>query len=168
MKIIVAHYKYYVQGGPERYLFKFAELAKQNGCEVIPFSVNFPSNEPTDYAGYFVGSKDAGGNYDASNHSISYLAKNAYHEFHNREAYKKLKKLIRDTRPDLLYVLIPGQLTPDIFRAAHEEGVPVILRISDFRLICGMYAMIRGGEPCELCLGGHYENCAKNRCVKGS
>ena len=32
MKIIVAHYKYYVQGGPERYLFKFAELAKQNGC----------------------------------------------------------------------------------------------------------------------------------------
>ena len=40
MKIIVAHYKFYFQGGPERYLFKFMDLARQNGAEVIPFSVN--------------------------------------------------------------------------------------------------------------------------------
>ena len=48
MKIILAHYKYYIQGGPERYLFKFMELAKSHGAEVIPFSVNYPSNVPSE------------------------------------------------------------------------------------------------------------------------
>ena len=37
MRILIAHYKYYLQGGPERYLFKFMELARQNGAEVSPF-----------------------------------------------------------------------------------------------------------------------------------
>ena len=31
MKIILAHYKFYLQGGPERYMFKFMELAKEKG-----------------------------------------------------------------------------------------------------------------------------------------
>ena len=71
MKIIVAHYKFYFQGGPERYLFKFMELARQNGAEVIPFSVNYPTNEETEYDRYFVGDENAGGNYDAGNRNLS-------------------------------------------------------------------------------------------------
>lgn len=168
MKIIIAHYKYYIQGGPERYMFKFMELAAKHGCEVIPFSVNYTKNIESNYTKYFVGDNNAGGNYDSSNHSFSYLFKNVYHEFHNREAYKKLIRLIKDTKPDLIYSLIPGQLTPDIYKAAHKMNIPVILRISDFRLICGKYSMIRNGRICEDCLGGEYKNCAKNRCVKGS
>ena len=168
MKIIVAHYKYYFQGGPERYMFKFMELARKNGAEVIPFSVNFPTNEKSAYQRFFVGKENAGGNYDAGNHSLSYLLEGVYHEFHNREAAKKLKALIREVRPDLLYVLIPGQLTPDIFRVAKEEGVPVILRISDFRLICGKYNLLRGGTPCQDCIHGDYRPMVKHRCVKGS
>jgi len=168
MKIIIAHYKYYVQGGPERYMFKFMELAKMNGHEVIPFSVNYPTNVETEYSKYFVGDKNAGGNYDSSNHSISYLIKNVYHEFHNKQAYKNLRKLIRDTKADLLYCLIPGQLTTDIFKAAHDEGIKVILRISDFRLICGKYSMVRDDCVCEECLNGRYKNCIKHRCVKNS
>lgn len=168
MKILLAHYKYYVQGGPERYMFNFMKLAQENGCEVIPFSVNYPTNVQTEYSKYFVGSKDAGGNYDASNHKLSYLFKNVYHEFHNKEAYKKIVQLIKDTKPDVLYSLIPGQLTPDIFKAAHKMGVPVVLRISDFRLICGKYSMILGENVCDECIGGKYSCCVKHRCVKGS
>ncbi len=168
MKIIIAHYKYYVQGGPERYMFKFMELAQKNGHEVIPFSVNYPTNAETEYSKFFVGDKDAGGNYDSSNHSISYLVKNVYHEFHNKQAYKNLRKLIKETKADLLYCLIPGQLTTDIFKAAHDEGIKVILRISDFRLICGKYSMVRDGNVCEECLNGHYKSCVKHRCVKNS
>lgn len=168
MKIILAHYKYYIQGGPERYMFKFMELAKQHGCEVIPFSVNFPTNTETEYSKYFVGKDNAGGNFDANNRSISYLLEGAYHEFHNREAYQGIKKLIRDVKPDLLYTLIPGQLTPDIFKAAKEEGIPVIHRISDFRLICGKYTMLRGDDVCDECMHGNYKAMIGHRCIKGS
>lgn len=168
MRILIAHYKFYMQGGPERYLFKFMELARENGAEVIPFSVNFPTNEETAYQPFFVGKENAGGNYDANNHSLSYLLEGAYHEFHNRQAARNMKALIRKVRPDLLYVLIPGQLTPDIFRAAKEEGVPVIHRISDMRLLCGKNLLLRDGALCHACIYGDYRPMVKYRCVKGS
>lgn len=168
MKILIAHYKYYLQGGPERYMFKFMELARKNGAEVIPFSVHYPTNEKTEYSSFFVGDENAGGNYDANNKHLSYLAKGAWHEFHNREAFRNIKALIRQTKPDVLYVLIPGQLTPDIFQAAKEERVPVILRISDFRLICGKNLLMRDGKICLDCMHGDYRPMIQNRCVKGS
>ena len=168
MKIVLAHYKFYLQGGPERYMFKFMALAKEKGVEVIPFSVNFPTNEPASSAKWFVGRAEAGGNYDAGNHSLRYLMEGAYHEFHNREAYKKMKALLRSEKPDLLYVLIPGQLTADIFKAAQEENVPVIHRISDMRLLCGKYNMLREESVCQECMMGDYRPMVKHRCVKGS
>ena len=168
MRIIVAHYKYYIQGGPERYMFKFMDLAERNGCEVIPFSVNYKLNQKTSYSKYFVGTEESGGNYDASNHKLSYLLKSAWHEFHNFEAARNLKKLIKETKPDLLYVLIPGQLTTDIFKVAHKAGIPVILRISDFRTICGNNILLSKGELCEDCIHGKYGFCYKKRCVKNS
>ncbi len=168
MKILIAHYKYYLQGGPERYLFKFMELAQSHGAEVIPFSVNYPTNMPSPYSDYFVGRAEAGANYDASNHSPRYLMEGAWHEFHNREAAKKLRALIRKTRPDVLYTLIPGQLTPDIFRVAKQKQVPVILRISDFRLICGKNLLMREENLCRECMQGDYRPMVKHRCMKDS
>ena len=102
MKIIVAHYKFYFQGGPERYLFKFMDLARQNGAEVIPFSVNYPTNEETEYGRFFVGDENAGGDYDAGNRNLSYLAKGVGHEFQDREACRKMKALSREIKRDLL------------------------------------------------------------------
>ena len=168
MKIILAHYKFYLQGGPERYMFKFMELAKEKGVEVIPFSVKFPANVPSPYSHYFTGNEQAGANFDINNHSLGYLLEGAYHDFHNRQAYRNIKALIRETKPDLLYCLIPGQLTADIFKAAKEEGVPVIHRISDFRLLCGKYNMLRGENVCRECMMGDYRPMVKHRCLKGS
>ena len=168
MKIILAHYKFYLQGGPERYMFKFMELAKEKGVEIIPFSVKFPTNVPSPYSRYFTGSDQAGANFDINNHNLGYLLEGAYHDFHNRQAYRKIKALIREAKPDLLYCLIPGQLTSDIFKAAKEEGIPVIHRISDFRLLCGKYNMLRGENVCRECMMGDYRPMVKHRCVKGS
>lgn len=168
MTIILAHYKFYLQGGPERYMFKFMELAKEKGVEVIPFSVRFPTNAPSPYSRYFTGSDQAGANFDRSNHNLGYLLEGAYHDFHNRQAYRNIKALIRETNPDLLYCLIPGQLTADIFKAAKEEGVPVIHRISDFRLLCGKYNMLRDETVCRECMMGDYRPMVTHRCMKGS
>ena len=168
MKIILAHYKYYVQGGPERYLFKFIQLAKNHGVQVIPFSVNYPSNVPSEYSRFFVGRPNAGGNYDASNHNPRYLLEGAWHEFHNHQAAARLRALIRETKPDMLYVLIPGQLTADIFRVAKRAHLPVLLRISDFRLICGKNLLMRQESICTACRMGDYRPMIKHRCVKGS
>ena len=49
MRIIVANYRYFIAGGPEKYMFKFMEAAQKMGVEVIPFSVDNPQNEETPY-----------------------------------------------------------------------------------------------------------------------
>ena len=59
-------------------------------------------------------------------------------------------------------------LTADIFKAAEEENVPIILRLSDFRLICGNNILMRDGEICEDCIHGDYRCMVQHRCVKGS
>ena len=50
MRIIVANYRYFIAGGPEKYMFKFMEAAQKMGVEVIPFSVDNPQNEKTPYS----------------------------------------------------------------------------------------------------------------------
>ena len=170
MKIIIAHYRYSVQGGPERYMLKFMELAKKNGHTIIPFSVNYDNNLESAYSEYFVTptDKENTGRFDASTLSLSGFIRTIWHQFHNREAYNKLSQLIDNEKPDILYVLIPGMLTGDIIRAAKDKNIPVILRLSDFRLICGVNVLLRDGCICEQCIHGNYRCMVKNRCVKNS
>lgn len=53
MRIIIANYRYFIAGGPEKYMFKFMDAAEKMGIEVIPFSVNNSQNEKTPYSKYF-------------------------------------------------------------------------------------------------------------------
>lgn len=170
MKIILAHYKYFIQGGPEKYMLKFMQLAKEHGHTVIPFSVRHNKNLPTEYSRYFVSTsdEDSAGRFDASKLSVQSAVQGAVRLFHNKEAYRQMKRLIREEKPDLLYTLIPGALSADIFKAAKEENIPIILRLSDFRLICGNNVLLRDGNICEECIHGKYACMVKHQCVKGS
>lgn len=168
MKILLAHYKYYVQGGPERYMLKFTELAEKNGHKVVPFAVRYDRNIENKYSRYFPNGSNSSGMYDPNDKNLGYLLRGAYLEFHNRDARKKLKKLIDDENPDVLYCLIPGELTPDIFKIAKKKGVPCILRLSDFRLLCGKMNLLRGENICEECIHGKYLCMVKHKCVKDS
>ena len=53
MKVIVANYRFFIAGGPERYMFRFMTAAERAGMEVIPFSVSNARNEKTEFARYF-------------------------------------------------------------------------------------------------------------------
>ena len=54
MKIIIVNYRYFISGGPERYLFNIKDLLEKNGHEVIPFSVKSRHNQPSGYEQYFL------------------------------------------------------------------------------------------------------------------
>ena len=170
MKIVIAHYKYYIQGGPERYMLKFMQLAEEHGHTVIPFSINYNKNLPSEYAGFFVSANNENntGRFDASKLSLKSAVRGVSRIFHNKEAYEQLKRLIKQEKPDLLYCLIPGALSADIFKAAKEENIPVMLRLSDFRLICGNNLLLRDKRICEDCIHGNYRCMVKHKCVKNS
>lgn len=169
MRIIVANYRYFIAGGPEKYMFKFMKAAEKMGIEVIPFSVNNPQNEKTPYSKYFAKPRSKQLMYADTKKSLSNMLGMVRATVWNYDAETRLRKLIRDTKPDAVYILHEiNHLSPSIIRAAKKEGVRVIHRISDFFMFCPKYDFLCGNEICESCLHGNYKKAIEEKCVKGS
>ena len=56
MKIVLVNYRYFISGGPERYMFNIKQLLEDAGHEVIPFSVKHNQNIDSTYEKYFLSS----------------------------------------------------------------------------------------------------------------
>ena len=39
MRILLVNYRYFISGGPEKYMFNIKKMLEDNGHEVIPFSI---------------------------------------------------------------------------------------------------------------------------------
>lgn len=170
-KIIVANYRYFIAGGPERYMFNFMREAKNLGITCIPFSVNYEQSVKTEYSKYFVTPR--GGKNVLNFSEIKLTPKSVVgllqSSIYNFEAERKLRQLIRAEKPDAVYILHEiNSLSPSIIRAAKKEGVRVVHRISDFFMMCPKLDFLCGTEVCESCMHGNYSKAKKNRCVKGS
>ena len=171
VKIIVVNYRYYVAGGPERYMFNFMDAARKRGIEVIPFSIDYPNNIYSEYASYFASARSR----TKEDHigDIRFSLGNIYRivraTVYNTEAKRKLSKLIKDTQPDAVYVLHEiNTLSPSVIDAAKENGVRVVHRLSDFFMVCANCNLYSNGKICEKCSKFSYDEAIKNRCVKDS
>ena len=174
MKIIIVNYRYFISGGPERYLFNIKDLFEKNGHEVIPFSIKYNKNLPSSYENYFMdpignGNEVFANQYKRNNLKTVFTVLSRM--LYSFEAKSKLKKLIKDTSPDLVYVLYyQNKMSASIIDAAYEMKVPVIQRISDFGHICAdnIFYNFKLGEVCERCLHGSRINAIKYKCVNNS
>lgn len=171
MKIILANYRYYISGGPEIYMFKVKALLEEAGHTVIPFSVRSSLNEESEYSTYFPHGKSESG--DAYFSNVKKTPKNVARllscAFYNREAERNLKQLIKDERPDVVYVLQQiNALSPSIFKACHDEGVRVVHRLSDFNMMCPRSDFLCDGKVCEACIHGDYSKALANQCCHNS
>lgn len=169
MKIIVANYRYFIAGGPEKYMFNFIDACQKNNIEVIPFSVNNKENFYTPYKKYFAKPRSNELFYKDTKLNIKNIYGMLRATIWNFDAYKKLRKLIRDTKPDVIYILHEiNHLSPSIIKAAKKEKIKVVHRISDFFMICPKSDLLLNNQICESCIYGNYKNAIKNKCVKNS
>ncbi len=169
MKVIVANYRYFLSGGPERYMFNFMEAAKRKGIEVIPFSVNNPQNKETEYSKYFAKPRAKETMYSDTKKTLGNLWGMIRASTWNFDAERRLRKLIQATEADVVYILHEvNHLSPSIIRAAKKERVRVVHRISDFFMFCPKYDFLCENDICEACIHGNYSKALAKRCVKGS
>ncbi len=173
MKIIIVNYRYFISGGPERYLFGVKDLLERNGHEVIPFSIKNNRNQFTEYENYFLNPIGEDEVYfkEYKKKNVKTSLKVISRMFYSYEAKKKLANLIKDVTPDLIYVLhYQNKISASIFDAAKKNKIPVIHRISDFGQICSNAHFFRPVQKdiCERCLTGSKLNAIKNKCVHNS
>jgi len=171
MRILIINYRFFECGGPERYLFGIKRLFENSGHEVIPFSSHFSQNIYNEWQDYFVspiGGQDEITFQDQS-WTLSSLVKSMSRSVYSVEVYKKLKKLIEDSRPDVIYALLfLRKLSPSVILAAKEAGLPFIARLSDFSLLCPSRFFLRDNQICELCKFGNLWPSVRYRCIYGS
>ncbi len=171
MKICLVNYRYFVSSGPERYLFAVKALLEARGHEVVPFSVRYRQNEPSPWERYFVPpiAGDDEVMFRQHSWSPSSVRRALERTFSSREVYDALSRELREARPDVAYVLkYERKLSPSIFTAFRDQGVPIVVRLSDFAMLCPQQHLVRNDRVCELCVGRRPWPSVVFRCVQDS
>jgi glycosyltransferase involved in cell wall biosynthesis len=171
VRICLVNYRYFVSSGPERYLFGVKRLLEERGHETVPFSVRYRQNEPSPWDRYFVPPIAGEDEIMFRQHSwsASSVRRALARAFYSREVYDAFSRELRDARPDVAYVLhYMRKLSPSVLTALRDQGVPIVVRLSDFQMVCPQAHMVRDDKVCELCVGKRPWPSVRYRCVQGS
>ena len=170
MRIALVNYRYYVSGGPERYMFNIKDVLERNGHEVIPFSIKSSKNVPSPYEEEFLDTVDDQTYYAQSKKTIRVVLKSFTRMFYSFEAKKVFARFLDKHKPELVYIIhYHNKISPSIIDAAKARNIPVVHRISDFQYMCpnALFYNEKTGI-CEDCLKGRVLSCVKNKCVMNS
>lgn len=171
MKILIVHYRYFISGGPERYLFNLKDALEARGHEVIPFSIKNSQNVESSYGSYFVENIGESDEVfvDKYPKTLRTYIDLVSREFYSFGVKRKLKKFIADIRPDICYLLVYKRaLSPSVIDACYDMGIRVINRISDYNPVCGAASLYHEGKFCDACFSDSDKSLLKKHCVKGS
>jgi len=164
MKVLQINKFFWLKGGAERYFFMVSEALEERGHEVLHLSMHHPENLPSAQAEYFVSRREYG-----ETGGPSSVLQNGFSFIRSTEAAKNIRRLVRDYKPDVAHLHnIYHQLTPSIIEALYYAGVPVVMTLHDYKLLCPNYCHFAGGKYCYRCRGGKYFQAPLTRCSGGS
>lgn len=172
MKIALVNYRYFVSGGPERYMFNIKEVLEKHGHIVAPFSIKHNKNSKNDYESYFLDAIGTGD--EVYNHEYPTDLKTKIQVvcrmLYSFEAKQKFKHFLKEVQPDIVYILhFQNKLSCSIIDAAKEMNIPVVQRISDFGHICPNAHLYRERVGiCESCTSNSLFQAVKYKCISNS
>ena len=116
---------------------------------------------------------------DMDFHGGSKLSKLTYpiKTIYSKEARVQLRKVLDDFKPDVCHLNnFNYQLTPSIileivkWRKETGRDCKIIFTAHDYQLVCPNHMLNNPNthQNCEKCLGGHFVNCMKGKCIHGS
>lgn len=171
MNVLLVNKFLHPNGGSETYIFKLGDYLKSHGHEVQYFGM--------EHEGRCVGNAVNAYTSDMDFHSGSVLSKVTYpiKTIYSSEARRKLRLVLNDFQPDVCHINnFNYQLTPSIileiveWRKQTGHKCRIVFTAHDYQLVCPnhMCNNPNTGKNCEKCLGGHFLNCIKGKCIHGS
>ncbi len=144
MKILLVHNEYGKYSGEEAVVDRMAAMLAELGYEVAQLRMT------------------TAGSRESLTGKIKGFASGIYCP----SGVKAMREALRHEKPDVVNVhnLYPF-ISPAALRECKKAGVPVIMTIHNFRLMCPTGLFMRDGKPCELCLKkGNEWGCVKYNC----
>lgn len=146
MKILLVHNEYGKYSGEEAVVDKMAVMLAEAGHEVAQLRMST------------AGMRE----------SLSGKIRGFLSGIYCPSGVKAMRRALERERPDVVNVhnLYPF-ISPAALRECKKAGVPVIMTIHNFRLMCPTGLFMRDGRPCELCLqrGGEW-SCVRYNCER--
>jgi glycosyltransferase involved in cell wall biosynthesis len=172
MRIALAHYRYYQWGGPERYLFGIKEALEAAGHQVVPFSLEHEDNEDTPYATYFTSAIGSSRTKRFGDEPLTpaLVWRKLERLFYSPVVERQFGRLLDDVQPDVVYLLqFLRHMSPAVLVAAKQRSLPVVVRLSDYEIVCPQAHLIRNGRICEECVERRsFWPSVQHGCVQGS
>jgi glycosyltransferase involved in cell wall biosynthesis len=146
MRILQIHNRYQQRGGEDAVVEAERRLLARHGHDVHVWSVG---NDPIQ--------------------GVWAKARTAWNAAYSWPAREQLSAYLARTRPDVAHVhnFFP-LLSPSVYDACRDSGVPVVQTLHNYRIICANGLFLRNGRPCERCLTGTPYQAALFGCYRGS
>ena len=147
MKILLVHNSYQLPGGEDVVCARERDLLRAHGHEVRE--------------------------YLRSNHEIEQFSglkrlKLAVNVTWNADSKNEFAEQLREFRPDLVHVHNTFMvISPSIYSACREHGVPVVQTLHNYRLLCPAGTFFRDGKPCHDC-ESHLGHSVMHGCYRDS
>lgn len=170
MNILLCNYRYFVSGGPERYLFNVKKLLELNEHKVIPFSISNASNEPNEYDKFFVSSVgDDQVYFNANDGGGAEKWKVIERLFFSFETRTKVITLLEQEPIEIAYILhYLRKLSPSLLSALRKKKIPIVVRLSDYGMLCPENHFYKNDSICTQCIDKNLTKSITGKCVKGN
>ena len=144
MKILIVHNNYGKYSGEEAVVDKMAAMLQEHGHQVGFYRMTSEGHRE----------------------SLGGQIKGFLSGIYSPTGVKGMREAIEREKPDIINIhnLYPF-ISPAALFECRKAGIPVVMTVHNFRLICPTGLFMRNGRPCELCLKkGSEWSCIRHNC----
>ncbi len=164
MKILEINKFHYIKGGADKHFLDVTRLLREKGHEVAVFSMENDKNNFSAWKKYFVSYVGYG-----PEDTLWQKIKGAGRMFYSFEARRNVKKLLDDFQPDIAHIHnIYHQISPSILPEIKKRGIPIIMTVHDYKLICPNYLLLSHGKEWNNAAPDRYWQFIKDKGFKNS
>jgi len=164
MKVLLVNKFLYPKGGDAISTLSTGQLLTDRGHQVVHWGMKHPLNPDYPHQELFVDHVDL-----LQGEGGGRQLRTAMNILYSFEAKRKIRKLIERERPDIAHLNnFAHQISPSILDALWDAGIPTVMTMRDYKLVCPVYSLLCHGVPCDRCSGGRYYHCLLNKCTQNS
>jgi glycosyltransferase involved in cell wall biosynthesis len=164
MKVLLINKFLFPKGGDAISTINTGHLLRARGHDVVFWGMDHPSNPAYPHRDLFVDNVD----FNAPNGMRKNISA-SLNVLYCLEAKRKIRRLIEREKPDLVHLNnFAHQISPSILHVFRKHGIPCVMTMRDYKLVCPAYTLLLNGRPCERCKGGRFYQCLLHKCTKNS